>query len=139
MRLFRHHVNPYFDKKKAELGNKVLELLQHFHSGYNPQPISSEFLMTRRRADRLTHQILKNLNKDHPGIFSAIPTRKLDEELMALAVSKSFVELKDGSGAEEIIDIMTEYYEVRTFFTYADARLTPYRRRCPSRTLPTMS
>jgi len=141
MRLFRHYVNPYFEQKKVELADKVLELLQHLRSGYDPQPISSEFLPTRRRADRLTHQVLRNLNKDHPDNFMAIPTRKLDEEHIALAVAKSFVEFEDGYGTEEIIDTMTEYYEVRTFTVDVNpnARLTIFLRRCPSRTSPTMS
>jgi len=113
--LSRNILDVYFDRKKKELHTKLAELLRHYKTGYDPQPLYEDFRTTveRRKNERLVQQVSENLLRSHPELFSEKSKGKLTREVLAQAILSSSKDLKSEFNPEQIIDNMTAYYEVR--------------------------
>ncbi|KAK3363194.1 P-loop containing nucleoside triphosphate hydrolase protein [Lasiosphaeria hispida] len=112
--LSRNCLNPYFDRKKKELHTKLAELLRHYQTGYDPQPLYEDFRSTveRRKNERLVQQVSENLRRSFPELFAKKSKGNLTRGALAQAILNSSKDLKSEFNAEQIIDNMTAYYEM---------------------------
>ncbi|KAK4446995.1 P-loop containing nucleoside triphosphate hydrolase protein [Podospora aff. communis PSN243] len=114
--LLRTYINPYFDQKNRDLHTKLAELLQHYQSGYDPQPLHEDFssIADGLRNDRLVNRLSDRLFRDHPDLFvsSEKSKNKLTRDALAQAILSVSASLKSDFSVDRIIDNMSAYYEL---------------------------
>jgi len=100
-------IDPFFEKRKFMLDEKIQELLYHFRSGY-PQPLDAEFraLLSKRRQENLTAEMVQSLLASRPELF----TQEGRAELAGLVSSRNESEF----GVDSLIDKSETYYGVLT-------------------------
>jgi GTP-binding protein EngB required for normal cell division len=113
--VIKNLVAPYFEEKQTVLRAKVVELLHHYKTGSDPQPMYSIFLerVERRRNNRFTGSV-KQVIEQHPELFSDkakgfggqyLTSRALKMVQGSSGVASEF-------NAEQTIDNAMEYYNV---------------------------
>ncbi|KAK0743447.1 hypothetical protein B0T18DRAFT_392225 [Schizothecium vesticola] len=98
-------VTPYFDEKHAVLRAKVVELLQHYKQGYDPQPtMYDDFVdrVTERRDKRLIEHMIPRIEDANPG------GERSREALLDVLKTSKISEFN----AEHTIDNAITYYEM---------------------------
>lgn len=106
-------VTPFFEEKQAVLHSKVLELLHHYKTGSDPQPMYSIFLegMERRRNKRVAKHV-GQLLQENAGLLTD-SVGDLGQKAVALKLLESSSKVSNEFNAEQIIDNAMEYYDVR--------------------------
>ena len=107
-------VTPYFEQKQAILHSKVSELLQHYKTGSDPQPMYSIFVhrVERRRNERVVKQV-SQLVKENPELFTDKSVGGVDRIDLTLKVLQVSSKVSSEFNAEQTIDNAMEYYSVR--------------------------
>ncbi|KAK0627952.1 P-loop containing nucleoside triphosphate hydrolase protein [Immersiella caudata] len=97
-------VTPYFEEKLTVLHAKVSELVRHYKTGSDPQPMFSIFI--KNLEERKNKRLAKML-KQNPGLFQ-------NAESQALTLEALQAELKEASefNAEGTIDSAMVYYDM---------------------------
>lgn len=105
-------VTPYFEEKQAALHSKVSELLQHYKTGSDPQPMHSIFLdrVERRRNERVAKQVAQ-LIRENPGLFTD-SVGSLDHKDVARKLLQTSSKVSNEFNAQQTIDNAMEYYNV---------------------------
>lgn len=114
--LVKKLVAPYFDQKQADLESKVSELLHHYKTGSDPQPMHSIFLsrVGRRRNKRVAQQVAQVIERN-PGLFSDKSDGGGPGHRDAIAqVFQNSSNAANDFDAEQTIDNAVEYYNVST-------------------------
>ncbi|KAK1836435.1 P-loop containing nucleoside triphosphate hydrolase protein [Podospora conica] len=99
-------VTPYFDQKHAVLKAKVVELLQHYKRGYDPQPTMYDDFIDRV-TDRRDNRLVKHLAAAR--IEDANPHAERSREALLDVLKSSKV---NEFNAEHTIDNAITYYEM---------------------------
>lgn len=113
--VIRHVVTPYFEQKQVALQTKVLELLQHYKNGSDPQPMYYEdfvYSMEQQREQRRTKKALQVMEED-PELLKCKAKVDHDHTAMALKVLEVTSDISEFN-AEQTVDSAMEYYEVGT-------------------------
>ncbi|KAK5653725.1 hypothetical protein OQA88_7881 [Cercophora sp. LCS_1] len=112
--VIRDVVHPFFEEKRVTLQSKVTELLRHYKTGSDPQPIHSIFLkgVERRRNERITKQVAR-LVEQNPGLFAGGKFASgVDYKDLALKVLKASSNVSSEFNAEQTIDSAMFYYDM---------------------------
>jgi GTP-binding protein EngB required for normal cell division len=101
-------VTPYFEEKLAVLHAKVSELVRHYKTGSDPQPMFNIFIknLEKRRTKRVAKQV-SQLLEQNPELFKNAESKDLALEMMQIS-SKEAGEFN----AEGTIDSAMVYYDV---------------------------
>ena len=118
--ILNSYIDPYFERKRTVLREKVAELLRHYQKGLDPQPIYANFYsrVDRRKNDRLAKQVADEPQTNHPSLFDKSSGEGLDSERVTQVLVKvSDVHQTSEFGTEQIINNMQAYYDVSSTLT----------------------
>jgi GTP-binding protein EngB required for normal cell division len=106
-------VAPYFEEKQAVLQAKVLELLHHYKTSSDPQPLYNIFLdgVDRRRRDRSVEKVVQLIERN-PELFSEKAKSGPYLASVALNMAQDSSAVTSEFNAERTIDNAMEYYNV---------------------------
>lgn len=107
--IFNHYVDPFFERKEEELGDKLRELLRPYVNGYNP-PLEAEFLsrMRKKTGDRLAALVTREAEER----FGSDQGEHLTQDRVLQVLRDLEDPEMDEFGTEKVINLMTAYYEV---------------------------
>jgi hypothetical protein len=102
-------VDPFFERKRIAMEDKVQEILHHYHKGI-PQPIDSEFkeVMAKRFQRSLEKEVLLQALHSRPELFTKAAREKLTQPTRQPRNPSGF-------DAQQVIDQAEAYYEVCGF------------------------
>ena len=108
-------VDPFFDEKRDVLRHKLQELLCPYTEGYG-LPLEGEYRtrMSRRTLRRTGELVAQCLQEEHPELFREQLAGKggLSRQKIIRAVVNSTDPHANQFGTRNILDMMTEFYEV---------------------------
>ncbi|KAK3292818.1 P-loop containing nucleoside triphosphate hydrolase protein [Chaetomium fimeti] len=110
--VIKNLVAPYFEEKQAVLRAKISELLQHYKTGADPQPMHSIFLdsVGRRQNERFAEK-LSQLMERHPDLF-ADKVKASSDDVGAVMRMLATSEVRSEFNAEQTIENAMEYYKM---------------------------
>ncbi|KAL2128455.1 hypothetical protein VTI74DRAFT_9168 [Chaetomium olivicolor] len=122
--LVKNIVAPYFEQKQAVLQSKVSELLHHYKTGSDPQPMYSIFLssVARRRNMRIAEQV-SQLMERNPGLSTNKSNGGLGHRDAIVEVLQTSSKAASGFDAEQTIDNARVYYDM-SLRVFADNVMT---------------
>ncbi|KAL2148926.1 hypothetical protein VTH82DRAFT_1612 [Thermothelomyces myriococcoides] len=132
--IFNHYVDPFFERKEEELGDKLRELLRPYVNGYNP-PLEAEFLsrMRKKTGDRLAALVTREAEER----FGSDQGEHLTQDRVLQVLRDLEDPEMDEFGTEKVINLMTAYYEM-SLRTFVDNVINLAAESCLIRDIPTI-